>query len=216
LLFIGTSLWLLNKSSKGDDIFILFYFLLPLLNAPIDWLSLGITRGLLQSIRHQHHGGWSAFVWALLDVILAVFFLLLVSALLVIAIGLVDSKMLQTGLNEIHQTNTAKNYYWVYAMLFTTLIPTLLHFALAASALVLWLPQTWRHKLAHNLKENHYKLIATSAYLTITPMIGLLAPVALLYGLYSLLTQHGSWLAEILLDWANFLANALHLLPIAS
>ena len=24
--------------------------------------------GLLQSIRHQHHGGWTAFAWALLDV----------------------------------------------------------------------------------------------------------------------------------------------------
>ena len=187
-------------------ILLLFYFIFPLLNAPIDWLSLGITRGLLQSIRYEHHGGWVAFAWALLDVVLAFGFLLLVSAVLVIAIGLVDSTLLHTTLNEINQEATAKNYYWIYAMLLTTLIPTLLHFALAASALMLWLPQTWRHRIANNLQHNHYKLLAASAYLTITPFIGILTPMLLLYGLYQLLIAHGGWLANGLLSWAKMLA----------
>ena len=92
-------------------------------------------------------------------------------------------------------------------MLLTTLIPTLLHFALAASALTLWLPQTLRHRIANNLELNHYKILAASAYISITPFIGILAPVALLYGLYQLLIAHGGWLAAILLSWADLLAS---------
>jgi hypothetical protein len=129
--------------------------------------------------------------------------------------GLVDRILLQTILAEINQETTAKNYYWVYAMLCTTLIPTLLHFSLASSALTLWLPQTWRHRIANNLQDNHYKILAASTYLTVTPVIGLLAPFALLYGLYYVLTLKGSWFGSMLSSWAEFLANSLQLLPIA-
>lgn len=218
LSFVTLAVFLvLSKEGQPDLVYLLFFLLFPLLNSPIDWLSLGVTRGLLQSIRHEHHGGWVAFAWALVDVVLAFSFLLLVSAVLVIAMGLVDGSMLHTVLAEIKQgmmapvnsgqVETVKNYPWIYAMLLTTLIPTLLHFVLAASALTLWLPQKWRHHIANNLQHNHYKILAASTYLTITPFIGVLAPMLLLYGLYQVLIAHGGWLAKVLLSWAVMLAR---------
>ena len=48
---------------------ILFLSLLPLLNAPFDWASLGLTRALLR--RGLELGGWSPFVLALVDALLA-------------------------------------------------------------------------------------------------------------------------------------------------
>ena len=206
LFFIGLATYLINSASTNGKIFSLFYLLFPLLNAPIDWLSLGITRGLLNSIRHKHHGGYHAFVWALLDVVLAIGFLLLVSAVLVLTLGVLDKDLLLKILDDLRNNGSDINNYWVYAMLLSTLIPTVVHFIIAASALTLWLPQHWRHWVATNLHQNHYKILIASTYLTITPVIGIVASGGLVYGLYWLLETQGDWLAGVLLGWANWLA----------
>ena len=206
LIFIGLAVYLINSVPTDGKIFLLFYLLFPILNAPIDWLSLGITRGLLNSIRHEHHGGYHAFAWALLDVVLAIGFLLLVSAILVVTLGIVDKDLLLKILDGLRNNGSDINHYWVYAMLLSTLVPTLIHFIIAASALTLWLPQHWRHWVATNLHQNHYKILIASTYLTITPVIGILASGGLLYGLYQLLKTQGNWLANSLLTWADWLA----------
>ena len=195
--------------SQDETISFLFYLLFPLLNAPIDWLSLGITRGLLNNIRHEHHGGWHAFGWALLDVILAIFFLLLVSAVLVLTLNLLDKDLLQKILTDLKTNGDNLNNYWVYAMLLSTLIPTLVHFIIAATALTLWLPQHWRHWVASNLHQNYIKVLIATTYITITPFIGIAAAGALVYGLYQLIHTQGHWLASLLLDWANWLAGVV-------
>lgn len=120
-----------------------------------------------------------------------------------------NQTLLGDALEALSKPETAKDYYWVHAMLLTTLIPTLVHFAIAGASLTLWLPQQWRHRIANNLEKNHYKLWAASFYLTFTPIIGLFAPIALLYGLYLLVTAHGGWLGGVLLKWANLLAGVI-------
>ena len=69
-------------------------------------------------------------------------------AVLVITVGWVDSSLLHKIMAGLYKDGGDINNYWIYAMLLTTLIPTLVHFALAASALTLWLPQSLRHRIA--------------------------------------------------------------------
>ena len=101
--------------------FLLLYLIFSLLNAPLDWLSLNITRGLLQNIHHQQHSGWQTFIWALFDLLLALIFLLLVSAVLLLTISYTDSLLgspnLQVVLKEIAQPDSVKNYYWIFLAL---------------------------------------------------------------------------------------------------
>jgi hypothetical protein len=211
LIFLTMAFIMIDIGNFNSRFLLLFLLIFPLLNAPLDWLSLNITRGLLQSIRHQHHGGWQAFSWALFDLILALIFLLIVSAILVLAMGYADwltgDSYLPTILSEISRSDTAKNYYWIYPMLLTTLVPTLVHFILAGAALTLWLPHDWRYSIVDNLENNHYKTRAAAFYLTVTPFVGLLTPIALLYGLYLLLNTQSAWLGNMLLEWAKLLAG---------
>jgi uncharacterized membrane protein len=120
-----------------------------------------------------------------------------------------NNSLLSTTLNEINHANhdIAINHYWVYALLFTTLIPTLVHFVLASTALVMWLPHTLRHKIANNLSKNHYKHWIAAFYLTITPVVGFLMPVLVLYILYQGLHEYSDELGGMLLEWAKMLAR---------
>ena len=201
--------------SRDPDhmVLLLFWLVLPLVNAPLDWLSLGVTRGLLQAVRTGHHGGWFALGWGLLDLLFALAFLFLITAVLVLATALgnvVSGETLVDVAAICHALGDEKglvNYWWVYFMLLSTLVPTLLHFALAGGAARLWLPQRLRERIAYNLEQNHYKISAAWAYLTFTPAIGfVIAPVLLLTLLYWLVTAHGGWFGGHLSDWAEWLA----------
>lgn len=196
---------------------LLFWLVLPLVNAPLDWLSLGVTRGLLQTARAGHHGGWSALGFGLLDLVFALVFLFLIAAVLVVATAwgnvvagktLVDLGVIFAGLRA---DPWSVNHWWVYFMMLSTLVPTLVHFALAGGAATLWLPQRWREQIAHNLAQNHYKTSAAWFFLTFTPAIGfVLAPALLMWGLYAVVAAHGGWLGGHLLDWAEWLVRLVN------
>lgn len=193
-------------------ILLLFWLVLPLVNAPLDWLSLGVTRGLLQAARAGHHGGWAALGFGLLDLGFALVFLFLIAAVLVLAtaLGNVVAGKTLVDLGKIFADLKADpwsvNHWWVYFMLLSTLVPTLVHFALAGGAATLWLPQKLRERIAHNLEQNHYKISAAWVYLTFTPAVGFVVAPALLLGLlYWLVTAHSGWFGGHLLDWAEWL-----------
>lgn len=216
-IYIITLLFIFFLSVESNDInrviFYLFFIIFPLLNLPLDWVSLAITRGLLHSIRHKHHDGWKAFIWVALDFFLAILFLFSISAILVLTIGLVDKlsgqSFLNTALEEVSNPETAKNYYWLYAMLLTTLIPTLIHFFLAGFSLILWLPHNLRHIIVYNIEHDFYRLWLASIYLTVTPIIGIITPITLLYSLYLLIISYDNWLGSLLLEWAKYLSKII-------
>lgn len=202
---------------SGYMVLLLFWLVLPLVNAPLDWLSLGVTRGLLQAVRAQKHGGWRTLGWGLLDLVFALGFLFLIAAVLVVATALgnvvagktlVDLEAIFAGLRD---DPWSVNHWWVYFMLLSTLVPTLIHFALAGGAATLWLPQRLREQVADNLEQNHYKLSVAWVYLTFTPAIGFVVAPALLLGLlYWLVTTQGGWFGGHLLNWAEWLALAVN------
>ena len=195
-------------------ILLMFWLILPLINAPLDWLSLGVTRGLLQSVRSGQHSTAHALTWALLDVILALAFLFLLTAILVGATalgnGLAGKTLVDINaiLSNVRANPSAPDQWWIYFMLLSTLVPTLVHFALAGGAATLWLPRKWRLKLADGLEQNTYKTFGAWAYLTFTPFLGfVVAPVAVMYILWRLVNANGAWLGMRLLDWADGLAR---------
>lgn len=209
------AVWLLksNAFGSGDLNFKLFLFLLPLVNAPLDWLSLGVTRGLLQSVRTGHHGGKLAVAWGLLDLLVALVFLFIISAVMVLMISFMgvvagESLMDLPALFAALRNNPKDaSHWWVYFMLLSTLVPTLFHFVLAGGAITFWLPQRLRQQLVSSLEQDRYEIFKVWGFITFTPVIGfILAPLALCYLLYYLLAAHGAVLGNLLLNWIEVLA----------
>lgn len=93
-------------------------------------------------------------------------------------------------------------------MLLSTLVPTLIHFALAGGTATLWAPRWLRLKIADELESDTDKKFWANCYLTFVPLLGfLIAPGILLYTLWLLLDFGGATLGNILLYWAGLLAG---------
>ena len=114
-----------------------------MLNAPLDWLSFGITRGLLRSIAGGGHGTVLTFLWAVADVLLALFFLLLVALVTWSGIYLMNqvahwaSGAVVVDLHQLlHQLRCDgwRANLWIWLMLGSTLLPTAIHFLIASLA----------------------------------------------------------------------------------
>ena len=213
LLSFSSLLWIPDTSYL---MLLLFWLLLPLVNAGLDWLSLGVTRGLLQAVRLGNHSAARALGWAIADLLLALVFLLLITSVLLAVVALANATVgqplvpLTTLLQDVHKNAAGVNNWWIYFMLLSTLVPTLIHFALAGGAATLWLPKQWRLKVVDGIEASVFKHYVAWAYLTFTPFIGfMVAPALLLYGLWALLTAHGAWLGKLLLNWADLLVSWL-------
>ncbi|MGB1311683.1 MAG: hypothetical protein ACPG47_10740 [Leucothrix sp.] len=217
LLFFTVSLaalvWIENVNAIS---LLLFYLILPLVNTPLDWLSLGITRALLQSIRFNQHRFTKAFIWGVLDLGLALIALLLVSGATVSVISManvlaikpiIDLQALFISLNNL---DNWKDNLWIYFMLLSTLIPTAVHFALAGGALTLAVSNKKRAEILEDIETNNLSAKQAWIYVSVMPAFGfVLAPTALIYSLYYLLSTHGAWLGTWLLSWARMLATAI-------
>ncbi len=115
---------------------IVFFALLPLANAPLDWLSLGLTRGLL------HYGlaiggTWRIAAVSLVDIVLAVALIFPLAAITTAVIGLANWSAVSAGggpvlpvvpmLDSLRNAPDDPKFYWIYLMLFSTLVPSLIH-----------------------------------------------------------------------------------------
>ncbi len=125
-----------DKIIKGTFYFIVFLGLLPLANAPLDWLSLGLTRGLLRFGLGTGRFFWVAFI-SLLDIAAAGLLMFAVAFMTTSAISLANLFAVLGGgepvlpvLPLLHAMRDAPNdpvFYWVYLMLFSTMLPSLVH-----------------------------------------------------------------------------------------
>ena len=118
----------------------LILFLLPVFNAPLDWLSLGVTRGLLLHIARGRHQSLSNLAWALIDVGLALVFLIAVAVssymALLIAKALSPNSIYSTGDLRDSLLGGDDLSIGIWLMLASTLLPTFLHFLVALLAFV--------------------------------------------------------------------------------
>lgn len=141
----------LRETPKGEDprAIILFLAVLPLLNALTDFGSLGLTRWLLRR-------NWPFALSWLADILGALFFLLLFCAASIAFVALVTP---QDGAPLIDLTalfaairERPEDHRWLAFMVFSTLLPTIVHLILALSSTILIAPIWLRRRIANGLE----------------------------------------------------------------
>ncbi len=121
----------------------LFIFLgvLPFINGLFDWVSYGVTFGFLK--RGMAKGGAWPFLFGILDLafaLMAFFALGLALGGSILALNwLAGAEIFSLAALIDGIRNTPEAYGWVYLMLFSTLLPTVLHFCLALVSCQAWL-----------------------------------------------------------------------------
>jgi hypothetical protein len=121
--------------------------IVPLVNLPFDWASIGVTRALLRR-GCEDHGRWylrSPIVLGLLDFALGLVLLAALAAALIVALfaadwaaGRVPVVNVEGLLEAIRENPRDAKHYWVYLTLFSTLIPSVLNALIGVFSLVTW------------------------------------------------------------------------------
>jgi hypothetical protein len=134
---------------------LLFLGLLTLLNAPFDWASLGLTRALLR--RGLELGGWWPYLLAIADAMLAAGVITLLTIVCVLGVQAFDDLAVLSGgddarvlplsdlFNGIEAHPSAPELWWVYALLLSTMIPSLVNLMIGGASLLRGVP--WITKL---------------------------------------------------------------------
>jgi hypothetical protein len=128
--------------------FLLFLGLLTLLNAPFDWASLGLTRALLR--RGLELGAWWPYALALVDAALAAVIIAALALTMVMGVQAFDALAVHGGgaavlpleplFTGIAEHPTTPEYWWLYALLLSTMIPSLVNLVIGGTSLVRGLP----------------------------------------------------------------------------
>jgi hypothetical protein len=127
---------------------LLFLGLLTLLNAPFDWFSLGLTRALLR--RGLELGGWAPYFLAIVDAALAAGVIVALTLAMVIGVQFFDAAGVHGGgkavlpldalFNGIVANPWAPEYWWIYVLLVSTMIPSLVNHVIGGTSLVRGVP----------------------------------------------------------------------------
>jgi hypothetical protein len=127
---------------------LLFFGLLTLLNAPFNWASLGLTRALLR--RGLELQSWWPFLLGLVDALFAAVIVALLALTMVIGVQTFDALGVQGGgkavlplgalFDDISAHPEAPEYWWVYALLLSTMIPSLVNLVIGGTALMRAVP----------------------------------------------------------------------------
>jgi hypothetical protein len=127
---------------------LLFLGLLPLLNAPFDWFSLGLTRALLR--RGLELGGWWPYALALVDAGLAAVIIAVLALTMVVGVQAYDALAVHGGgspvlpleplFNGIAAHPSAPEYWWLYALVLSSMIPSLINLVIGGASLARGVP----------------------------------------------------------------------------
>jgi len=127
---------------------LLFLGLLTLLKAPFDWVALGLTRALLR--RGLELKGWWPYLLAIVDALVAAIIVALLALILVIGVQAFDDLAVRHGstpvlpldplFDGIAAQSRSPEFWWVYALLLSTMIPSLVNLMLGGTALMRAVP----------------------------------------------------------------------------
>lgn len=127
---------------------VLFLGLLTLLNAPFDWLSLGLTRALLR--RGLELGGWWPYALALVDAGFAAVLIAALALTMVVGVQTFNALAVHGGgasvlslealFEGIAAHPSAPEYWWLYALLLSTMIPSLVNLVIGGASLLRGIP----------------------------------------------------------------------------
>ncbi|MFM7442374.1 MAG: hypothetical protein ACKO2N_00465, partial [Tabrizicola sp.] len=127
----------------------LFLAVFPLLNAVFDWLSYGLTIWLIRE-GNRRKGLWTLAYWLIDAAVAAILFFFLSLTLtcvigwtnLALASPVIDLNELFAGLTE---PSTRGAHFWVAGMIFSTLVPTVVHLCIVALSAITWVPPQLRN-----------------------------------------------------------------------
>jgi hypothetical protein len=201
----------LDFTALSDDRRALFVFLavLPLLNALFDTLSYAVTLTLM---RRGLRSAWP-FLWGLLDLAIACgLFLALGMTLVVVIHGLnllagvplIDLPALFAGVHD-----DPRAYTWLYLMLFSTIVPTLLHAGLSLLGVQGIWPLAWRRPVADWIKDataSPLKVLRASLALGVMWTLPLVALGGILWALWQIGSGAITWALSRYFDALLWLA----------
>jgi hypothetical protein len=143
----AANLSFLTTWKRGGPL-LLFFILFSLLNAPFDWASLGLTRALLR--RGLELGGWWPYLLALVDAALAAVIIAALALTMLIGVQAFDALAVHGGgtpilpleplFEGIAANPSAPEYWWLYALLLSTMIPSLVNLMIGGASFVRGLP----------------------------------------------------------------------------
>lgn len=124
----------LDIGNRNRDVFqlMVFFGLLPLANAPLDWASLGLTRWLLRVGRATGSLVWEAAM-SVVDLGFALLIMVVLAAVTAAAVSLANEvgpgPVLPLGplFEGLREAPGDFRNLWIYLMLFSTLLPTAVH-----------------------------------------------------------------------------------------
>jgi hypothetical protein len=128
---------------------LLFLGVFTFVNAPFDWASLGLTRALLR--RGLELGGWWPYFLGLIDAVLGVGIVWSLALATVVSVKAFDHMAMfhQPGeeilplrflFNGIAENPGAPEYWWVYALLLSSMIPSLLNLMIGGASFIRSVP----------------------------------------------------------------------------
>ena len=205
----------LSALGEAERLFILFLAVLPMLNALFDTLSYAVTLALLRwGVRSRHPA--AGVLAGLLDLAFAlVLFALLTAAVTALVAGMnrisgglwLDLDGLLVGLKT-----APSEHLWVFLMIGSTLLPTLLHLLAALLAVQSWTPMRGLAvRLIERSAEDHVATLVSplvAGFCLIFPL-GLgagLGAAALWLGATPLLAA-GQWYVDQLIALASSIAG---------
>jgi excisionase family DNA binding protein len=125
---------------------VLMFGLVPLVNLPFDWFSLGLTRALLR--RGCEPNALSPLWLGLLDFVFGMILLIVLALALIAALQQADAILIHFGrkpaanvtvlLHHIADDPRDAGNFWAYFTLFSTLIPSVLNATIGAVSLIGW------------------------------------------------------------------------------
>jgi hypothetical protein len=138
--------WFTSSSfiRSGPGILLLIFGVLTLVNAPFDWFAIGLTRALLS--KGLARAGRSPYFYAAVDGFIAIPVIALLAFVSVLAIQTFDDiAALRSGpearvmpLDQLFagldRNPGDPEYWWVWLMLFSTLIPSAINLGIAATS----------------------------------------------------------------------------------
>jgi len=205
-LILVSSLLILTISQtswESASPILLFFGVLVIANAPLDWLTLGVTRGLLR--RGIETGRWWPLIYGFLDLLIAFGFLLLLLIIMLFAIqgfnalaatqgasAFLVPKSVLTGMSN-PDTRFNPEYWWIYFTLFSTMLPSFINLIVGVLCILRGIPwlNDWFGRLLPQGSETKAMLptvrVGLAAALAGHLIVSVILAAAVLYGLFCLI-----------------------------
>ena len=192
-VYIGLARWL-PQSPAWPVIgpILLFYGLLPALNAPFLWFSVGLTRALLWlGIERK---GWWPYFYALIDAAAAVLVMMLLVGVMVVAIQTLNlmavkgggeailpvAPLLHAVFNSLKENSFEPEHWWAYTLLVSGMIPSLINLTIGGFSLLRGIPIVSKHLYAY-LPGDHNVAPQTRHWISLVLAVQVMAGACLAF-----------------------------------